>query len=103
MNNINVPFFSANEHKTIILCGRLSLWWLTMSHDLCYSHPYETPLYIDSRLGRGTVFGQWGVSKCDARENLRSALILGLVFLEYLVLEPSCHIMRKPKQPCGQT
>lgn len=48
MNNINVPFFSANEHKMIILCGRLSLWWPTMSHDLCYSHPYETPLYIDS-------------------------------------------------------
>lgn len=86
----------------IILCGRLSLWWPTMNHDFWYSYSCEAPSYIDSSLGHGTVFGQWDISKCDTSESLRSALILGLVFLEYLLLEPSCHIMKKPKQPCGQ-
>lgn len=73
-----------------------------MKHDSWYSYPCIVPFLVDSGLGYGTVFGLRDISKCDASGSLIHALILGLVFLEYLLLEPSGLIVKKPKQPHGQ-
>lgn len=87
----------------IILCGKLLLWWPKMNDDSWYStHSCAVLSHTDSGLVHGTVFGQRDIRKCDASSSLVSAFILGLVFLEYSLLEPSCHIVKKCIQPCGQ-
>lgn len=59
-----------------------------------------TMLTLDS--SQVIVFGQWDISKYNASGSLISAIILGFVFSEYLLLEPSCHVVKKPKKPQGQ-
>lgn len=59
-----------------------------------------TTLTLDS--SQGTVFGQWDSSKYNASGSLISAIVLGFVFSESLLLEPSCHVVKKPKKPQGQ-
>ena len=56
-----------------------------------------TMLTLDS--SQVIVFGQWDISKYNASGSLISAIILGFVFSEYLLLEPSCHVVKKPKKP----
>lgn len=57
--------------------------------------PCVVRFHTDSGLGHGTVVGQWNISKYYTSRSVISAFLLGFVFWKYLLLEYSCHIVKK--------